>query len=169
MTAPTNNREFQETAVLVKRKKRKDDNEIDITPMIDCVFLLLSFFVFASKMDPKTGARLPHAANGSAVVEQYAIIFMVTPDGLGGANIYKGKSKDPAFLLQGSPEEKEQAMMDYIRAQMSDPRMETVLVKAERGIKFRDVHPIHKAASAVIAESPIQFHWGVEEKKDNDS
>ena len=41
------------------RKRRFDDAEMDITPMIDITFLLLIFFLVASKMDE--GATLDAA------------------------------------------------------------------------------------------------------------
>ncbi|WP_442507905.1 ExbD/TolR family protein [Novipirellula sp. SH528] len=66
----------EEDDVAMPRKKR-DDEEMDITPMIDITFLLLIFFVVASKMDPTKIGTIPEADNGLAVsADDSAIIFI---------------------------------------------------------------------------------------------
>ncbi len=56
---------------------RKDDEDVDITPMIDITFLLLIFFVVASKMDPTQTGRIPPATNGLSVsAKDSAVIFV---------------------------------------------------------------------------------------------
>ena len=58
------------------RRKRGED-EMDITPMIDITFLLLIFFVVASKMDPTQTGVIPDADNGVAVsAKDSAVIFL---------------------------------------------------------------------------------------------
>ncbi|MEM9643431.1 MAG: biopolymer transporter ExbD [Planctomycetota bacterium] len=58
------------------RKKRVED-EMDITPMIDITFLLLIFFVVASKMDPTQTGKIPSADNGLAIsADDSAVIFL---------------------------------------------------------------------------------------------
>ncbi len=57
---------------------RKDDEEVDITPMIDITFLLLIFFVVASKMDPTQTGRIPPATHGLSVsAKDSAVIFLL--------------------------------------------------------------------------------------------
>ena len=61
---------------------RKDDEEVDITPMIDITFLLLIFFVVASKMDPTQTGRTPKATNGLSVsAKDSAVLFMSAGSG----------------------------------------------------------------------------------------
>ena len=48
-------------------RPHQDDSEMDITPMIDMTFLLLIFFLVASKMDRSNEVRLPPAEHGVAV------------------------------------------------------------------------------------------------------
>lgn len=56
---------------------RADDEDVDITPMIDITFLLLIFFVVASKMDPTQTGRIPAATNGLSVsAKDSAVIFI---------------------------------------------------------------------------------------------
>ena len=40
-------------------KKKREESELDITPMIDITFLLLAFFVVVSKMDPTLAIPVP--------------------------------------------------------------------------------------------------------------
>ena len=57
--------------------KRKSDDEMDITPMIDIVFLLLIFFVVCSKMDPSKTGAIPEAQRGVSVsAKDSAVILM---------------------------------------------------------------------------------------------
>ncbi|WP_153559153.1 ExbD/TolR family protein [Roseimaritima sediminicola] len=60
----------------------RSDDEMDITPMIDITFLLLIFFVVASKMDPTQTGRTPVADNGMAVsAKDSAVIFVLRGSG----------------------------------------------------------------------------------------
>src|SRR3954463_10316096 len=44
----------------------ESDNEVDMTPMIDCIMLLLIFFMTTSKMNAQGAIPVPEAKNGSA-------------------------------------------------------------------------------------------------------
>jgi biopolymer transport protein ExbD len=59
---------------IFKRKRSLEEAEMDITPMIDCTFLLLIFFLVTSKMKPELAVDLPKAKHGAVVVEQSSII-----------------------------------------------------------------------------------------------
>lgn len=60
----------------------KDEDELDITPMIDITFLLLIFFVVASKMDPTQTGRTPKATHGLSVsAKDSAVLFMSAGSG----------------------------------------------------------------------------------------
>ena len=41
------------------KKKKNEDADLDITPMIDVVFLLLIFFMVTSTMDDQKAANVP--------------------------------------------------------------------------------------------------------------
>ena len=69
-----------EPVALAKRKF--DDSESDITPMIDMTFLLLIFFVVTSTMDPAQIGKIPKAVNGLNVpAEESAVLFLSTGSG----------------------------------------------------------------------------------------
>ncbi|QDS95980.1 Biopolymer transport protein ExbD/TolR [Roseimaritima multifibrata] len=67
----------EEDAPMQMSKGKRPDEEMDITPMIDITFLLLIFFVVASKMDPTQTGRTPTADAGLAVsAKDSAVIFV---------------------------------------------------------------------------------------------
>jgi len=62
------------------RRKRVDE-EMDITPMIDITFLLLIFFVVASKMDPTQIGTIPEATQGLAISAKDSAVIFIEPAG----------------------------------------------------------------------------------------
>ncbi len=62
------------------RKKREDD-EMDITPMIDITFLLLIFFIVCSTMDPTKIGQIPEADNGLAISAKNSAVIFINPAG----------------------------------------------------------------------------------------
>ena len=65
---------------LKKRKENPEDGELDITPMIDITFLLLAFFVIASKMDPQASVDLPKASFGQSVQDKECVVLIIAKD-----------------------------------------------------------------------------------------
>jgi biopolymer transport protein ExbD len=60
-------------------RRRRDDDEMDITPMIDITFLLLIFFVVCSTMDPTKIGTIPQAENGLAVSAKNSAVIFINP------------------------------------------------------------------------------------------
>jgi biopolymer transport protein ExbD len=121
------------------RKKRANDDEIDITPMIDIVFLLLIFFVVSSKMDPtKTGA-FPVAERGVSVSSKdSAIIFMERGSG------------EKALLkkVDGSPfiddeEQQRVDIVDYVTQQLDVGKTE-VMILGDRTVSVGEVARVQR-------------------------
>ena len=63
---------------VMPRKKRAEE-EMDITPMIDITFLLLIFFVVASKMDPTQTGEIPSADHGLAISAKDSAVIFIEP------------------------------------------------------------------------------------------
>ena len=59
------------------RPPLKQEDEVDMTPMIDCVFLLLIFFLVSSIPDTKTAVKLPPARHGAAADPSIAVFVTV--------------------------------------------------------------------------------------------
>jgi len=70
--------DLEEEELMLPRKKR-DDEEMDITPMIDITFLLLIFFVVASKMDPTQIGSIPEADNALAISAKDSAVIFIKP------------------------------------------------------------------------------------------
>lgn len=60
-------------------RRRRDDDEMDITPMIDITFLLLIFFVVCSTMDPTKIGTIPQADNGLAISAKNSAVIFINP------------------------------------------------------------------------------------------
>ncbi len=69
--------EIEEDFVLPRR--RREDDEMDITPMIDITFLLLIFFVVCSTMDPTKIGTIPEADNGLAISAKNSAVIFINP------------------------------------------------------------------------------------------
>jgi biopolymer transport protein ExbD len=137
-----------------KRTRKIAEEEMDITPMIDCTFLLLIFFLVASRMDAAPSRALPAARHGGVVVKKQAIILTMLKKGAGEIRIYKGESEAPENLISGSnAAEQEDAVTAYIESQLAaTPTKKDVLIVAESGIKQREVARVEKAASRADIE-----------------
>ncbi len=71
-------------------KRPLQEADMDITPMIDITFLLLIFFLVASRMDADIQVSLPPARHGTAVATKNSVILTVAQGTGGQARIYKG-------------------------------------------------------------------------------
>lgn len=156
--------DLQDTAVHQRRRRSKEDTEMDITPMIDVTFLLLIFFIVASKLDPQKVVDTPLAKHGDAVAEKYSVTIIVTNSGGETPNVFLGDSKDEAAKAKGSLEDMEDAIADYVRQELdANPQLRQVLIKAERDVKYRHIHFIKRSISRSLDEQSL--HIAVKEKK----
>ena len=58
-------------------ERKIEDAEMDITPMIDITFLLLIFFLVASKMDSPASGELPTAVANRPIMADKAIVLNI--------------------------------------------------------------------------------------------
>ena len=139
---------------LIRRRRPAEEAEMDITPMIDCTFLLLIFFLVTSRMNAETPIDLPPARHGGAVVMKESIVITVDKGEGNMANIYKGDTTSPDQLLEGSNlVEQEENLARYVEQQAnSSPPKRFVLIKGAKGVKHRDVARVAKAAERAEVE-----------------
>jgi biopolymer transport protein ExbD len=122
---------------------------MDITPMIDITFLLLIFFLVASRMDADIQVSLPPARHGTAVATKNSVILTVAQGTGEQAKVYKGDGADPTLQLANEdPSDQEAEIVDYVQTALDDGK-ENVLVKAERNVKHREVARVAKAIGLV--------------------
>ena len=95
-------------------RKHREDQEMDITPMIDIVFLLLIFFIVCSTMDPTKMGKIPEAQNGLAVAAQDAAVIFINP-GAGDAVIL---SQLDGTEFSADEDAQASEIIEYITAEM---------------------------------------------------
>lgn len=144
---------------VLSRKREEIDAEMDITPMIDCVFLLLIFFIVCSTMEQQSPIDLAEARHGKAVGEREAIIISVLEGGVDQAPVYlsDGPVVDPLPEDEGVQGEQ---IMAYIEEEQRKEGKSDVLIKADKNVAHRDVARVIKAVSK--AEG-INIHLAVTE------
>ena len=130
------------------------DEGMDITPMIDITFLLLIFFIVASKMDTGTDVILPTARNGVAVtIDNSSVLTM-----LGGdpdfVDVYRGHDNDLRRIDAIDPIVQEQLIGEYVESQLNtEPPKRQVIIRADKDVKHREVSRILRAVGRVAGVS----------------
>lgn len=153
---------FPEEPIL-RRRRKVEEADMDITPMIDVTFLLLIFFMVASKIDVQADVRLPVALYGQPVAMGDAVIITITEGGPeGSALIFKGDTTDTAARLKAvDPRDQEDEIAAYVQETMIKGRKHFVVIKASKAVKHRDVARV--AAAVGKAESVQALHVAVME------
>ncbi|MCA9105306.1 MAG: biopolymer transporter ExbD [Planctomycetales bacterium] len=156
----------------MRRNRGNEEPKMDITPMIDVTFLLLIFFIVASRPDPNRIINAPQAKFGESIVESNACIILLVDTGNPDLpDIHLGPSK-AANKLTGAEEEMEQAIIDYVSQTLDGKRIKHVLIKAEKDVRYKHVHFVYAAAGDGLRawlgdneSTGIMLHTAVEEKK----
>jgi len=157
--------ELEDFSAFRTRKSTYQDAEMDITPMIDITFLLLIFFLVASKMEESADVQLPPARHGSSVSTQTSVYVTVARGDSDRARIFKGDStKDSLLLTSTNLVDQEKELGAYIQAQFdADAMKNSVIINAEKGVQHREVARVAQAVGAVegVHENAIQLHVAV--------
>jgi len=152
---------------VIPRRRRNEDAELDITPMIDITFLLLAFFVVMSKMDPKKNVTLPVSEVAANNPEKDCVIIYVDYEGDstdGDANVFIGPGGDQ--LLSGTSEEIGNQITEYVNeAFIQKPELDYILIKANGDAKNGLIERVKTAAVRAAAAKDKQLLIGVENKK----
>jgi biopolymer transport protein ExbD len=144
------------------KKPPREEAEMDITPMIDCTFLLLIFFVLTSKMDSSKSLELPSARHGAAAVEKNCVVIVIAAGDGGAAKVYLSEKTDETKLVTGSAEDQEKAVAQHVVSEIrAHPEKKSVIIKAAAGVKHREVARIAKAASAMEDVTVEQLFMGI--------
>lgn len=137
-----------------KRKRNITDDEIDITPMIDCVFLLLIFFMVTSTMKGTPDLDLPRAHYGTGVPSGNATVVTIRRTAAGGPPvILLGDGRGPETDLAG------------LKVHVEDSLQRTkrhIIIKAERDIPHGFVQEVTRVVNDV--EGTV-FNIGVQDKQ----
>jgi biopolymer transport protein ExbD len=136
------------------KKKKTEDAELDITPMIDVVFLLLIFFMVTSTMDDQKAANVPPAKHGVGADTNKATIVSVIADEAGGVG---------RVILGDDPGGEEIVNLDLVRRHVQagfNEGKELVIIKAERDVKEGRVQEVLKVLADIDG---LKFAIGVQD------
>jgi biopolymer transport protein ExbD len=150
--------EEDEGPVLPRRPVR-DTAEMDITPMIDIVFLLLIFFLVCSTATMQSAVHLPPARHGVGISDRASTIVTVLPRGAPGPPlVYLADGR------KGAPLPDDQALQrEDIAAAVEQGLAEgkpNGMVKAAGDVKLGDLWPVYTALGQVEG---AKLHVAVEE------
>ena len=138
----------------MRRRTRTNDEELDITPMIDVTFLLLIFFMVASTMQGKADLPLPPAQSGVGVVaDNSTVITLLAADGVPSIKLGDGPGAP-----EGTLEQVATYVSDGVAAQKT-----SLIIKADRDLPSGFVEDVARAANV---EGVGAMYYGVEEPRD---
>ncbi len=143
-------------APLVRRRNRDDDNDMDITPMIDITFLLLIFFLVCSTNDPSSSFQLAEARHGRGVGVDDSVIITVSAESSDPAPVYLADGI-VGNSLTNDPDEQAELIREAVLKGREELK-ESVIIKADRNVAYRDVARVIKAVSGVEG---AKIHLGV--------
>ncbi len=130
---------------LFRRRRKIEEPDLDITPMIDMTFLLLIFFLVTSVPDVQKALALPTARHGVAVDHRSAVVLSLADAGpKSPAQIFLGDGREGAPLA-GTAVQQAEAIAQAVREGLLSGKT-SVLIKAEKGVLHRDVARVSSAA-----------------------
>jgi biopolymer transport protein TolR len=139
------------------KKKKKDEADLDITPMIDVVFLLLIFFMVTSTMQGTPDRDIPPASSGTnANVAGHIELTIKAPASSGS---------EGEIVMDGAPASLDQIKTDLTqRATLGELK---VMIYAERDVKSGFVGEIEQVIGEVETETEtkILMHFAVSDRK----
>ncbi len=145
-TARVEEEEIVDDERFVLPKKDLGDAEMDITPMIDITFLLLIFFLVASKLDESADVSLPPARRGVPVASKDAVSLVVKKAGADSVEVTTGHGKKLSSDIKTQEDEIAQYVANGLDGGGEFSEMKHhVLIRAARGIKFREVDRVSRA------------------------
>ncbi|MBN1910886.1 MAG: biopolymer transporter ExbD [Pirellulales bacterium] len=156
---------FLDDDVALERKPMRDSGDMDITPMIDIVFLLLIFFLVTSRPDESTTVEMPPARHGQGISQQTAVIITVAkrPGNL-PPHVYlaDGKVGSP---LPDDPEKQEAAIIKAIDTGFNQEAKTSVIIKGDRDLEAGDIYRVAAAVGkAGVDREKIHLHAAVYEE-----
>lgn len=141
-----------ESASSLVAPRRPQDDEIDMTPMIDCVFLLIIFFVLTFNPDPAKSVGIPPAKYGNPVVGLESVFITVMPGEGNSVKIYLADFPDAGKLVSASsPLDQEQAIIEYVKRELSGPKpKKKVIVQGDGDLTAGQIALVTKAAGQAL-------------------
>lgn len=155
--------DFLDDQPVLPRKPLKDSADMDITPMIDIVFLLLIFFLVSSTPDRSTAVELPPARYGTGVSEKNSVVITVAQaDGSDKSQVFVADGR-VGKALSDDAAEKTAAIVAAVEDGFLRESKSQVLIKAGRMVKRRNIYAVEIAVGKAEVEG-VKIYHGVYEK-----
>lgn len=149
-----------------KPRKKAQDAELDITPMIDITFLLLAFFVVASKMQEQAPIPLPYAKHGEAIAAKDALMINISQDAPDvDALFYLGRSIEPGQGIFETDEELEERIAEFVERELAqNDKTKYIVIRAGHQVRMRNMKVAKRAANRGVPEGrEVTIHAAVNE------
>lgn len=145
--------------------RKREEPDLDITPMIDITFLLLIFFLVATRIDSTASAKLPEARHGVSTQSARAVHFTV----LGAADlpeVFTSSAMSPESRLSAASEEALRAAVESHAQSVvqAHPEIDRILVFAAKDTPSRQVSLVTSAA----AKTGLPLFIAVIEQREGD-
>jgi biopolymer transport protein ExbD len=140
--------------MLLRRQASEERDEyIDMTPMVDVVFQLMTFMLFSVQMTGNEKVDIPPARHGVGVEESAATFLTLLPPARSGAEatVLLGNGDGPRASL----DQVKKAVADGLRA-----GKRKVVVQADGAVPHGEVL---KLAAAVTEVEGVTLHIGVQD------
>lgn len=137
---------------LANKKRSESETDLDITPMIDVVFLLLIFFMVTSTMQNKRERDVPPAKHGVGVDSSIATTLTI--------NRPTDPGTPPAIVLSTGKE----GTLEDVKADVEEGVANgnnLVILKADRDVPHGVIVEVMRKANEVEG---VQFHIEVRDK-----
>ena len=136
----------------LKKRKKPEDVDLDITPMIDVTFLLLIFFMVTSTMQGTPDLDIPPAQHGDEVDTTTSTEIQILAA--------KASGGDPTIMIDDR-----RATLEEVRAHVMEGAQQgkmAAIIMADREVPEGIVMEVEK----IIAEvEGVTLHVGVRDKK----
>lgn len=123
------------------------DDEIDFTPMVDIVFLLLIFFMVGTKISRSPKVDLPESFNGKNVVEKEFVVVAVRKGTVDAAEV----TRMDGTTFSTDVEQQEAEIAEYVENELTSEKSQ-VLVKAAGDVRYGEVERVRQAIAGVLEE-----------------
>lgn len=162
-----------EEGEIMPARKRPQEGDLDITPMIDITFLLLIFFIVTSNLQQQTAAQMPQAKHGTTVSSlDSAVITMTASEAEGRAVVYLADGINPEARAESNDlNRQEEEITQYVERSFagtieSGVPKRHLLIKADGKVPYGEVERVALAATrSGVVDSVERLYLGVQEKQ----